>query len=40
MIVYNANKQTFVQDVRSGVIATGNEDGSITTYWDKVYKPE
>jgi len=22
------------------VIATGNEDGSITTYWDKVYKPE
>ena len=22
MIVYNANKQTFVQDVRSGVIAT------------------
>lgn len=22
------------------VIATGNEDGSITTYWDKIYKPE
>ena len=22
------------------VIATGNEDGSITTYWDRVYKPE
>ena len=22
------------------VIATGNDDGSITTYWDKVYKPE
>ncbi len=21
------------------VIATGNEDGSITTYWDRVYKP-
>ena len=21
------------------VIATGNEDGSITTYWDKIYKP-
>ncbi len=22
------------------VIATGNEDGSITTYWDKIYKSE
>jgi len=22
------------------IIATGNEDGSITTYWDRVYKPE
>lgn len=22
------------------VIATGNEDGSITTYWNRVYKPE
>lgn len=22
------------------VIATGNPDGSITTYWDRVYKPE
>ena len=22
------------------VIATGNEDGSITTYWERVYKPE
>jgi hypothetical protein len=22
------------------VIATGNSDGSITTYWDRVYKPE
>jgi len=22
------------------VIATGNEDGSITTYWDRIYKPE
>lgn len=22
------------------VIATGNEDGTITTYWDKIYKPE
>ena len=22
------------------VIATGNEDGTITTYWDRVYKPE
>lgn len=22
------------------VIATGNKDGSITTYWDRVYKPE
>lgn len=22
------------------VIATGNEDGSLTTYWDRVYKPE
>lgn len=22
------------------IIATGNEDGSITTYWNKVYKPE
>lgn len=22
------------------VIATGNEDGSITTYWNKIYKPE
>ena len=22
------------------VIAAGNEDGSITTYWDRVYKPE
>lgn len=22
------------------VIATGNDDGSITTYWDRVYKPE
>ncbi len=21
------------------VIATGNEDGSITTYWDRIYKP-
>lgn len=21
------------------VIATGNEDGTITTYWDKIYKP-
>jgi hypothetical protein len=21
------------------VIATGNDDGSITTYWDRVYKP-
>lgn len=20
------------------VIATGNEDGSITTYWDRIYK--
>ena len=25
---------------RDIVIATGNEDGSITTYWDRVYKPE
>lgn len=25
------------QDV---VIAVGNEDGSITTYWDRIYKPE
>lgn len=25
---------------RDIVIATGNEDGSLTTYWDKVYKPE
>ena len=22
------------------VIATGNDDGTITTYWDRVYKPE
>ena len=22
------------------VIATGNEDGTLTTYWDRVYKPE
>lgn len=22
------------------VIATGNDDGSITTYWDRIYKPE
>lgn len=22
------------------IIATGNEDGTITTYWDRVYKPE
>lgn len=22
------------------IIATGNSDGSITTYWDRVYKPE
>lgn len=22
------------------IIATGNEDGSITTYWERVYKPE
>jgi hypothetical protein len=22
------------------IIATGNENGSITTYWDRVYKPE
>ncbi len=22
------------------IIATGNEDGSITTYWDRVYKPQ
>ena len=22
------------------IIATGNEDGSIVTYWDRVYKPE
>lgn len=22
------------------IIATGNEDGSITTYWDRIYKPE
>ena len=22
------------------IIATGNEDGTITTYWEKVYKPE
>ena len=22
------------------IIATGNEDGSITTYWNRVYKPE
>lgn len=22
------------------VIATGNEDGSITTYWNRIYKPE
>ena len=25
---------------RDVVIATGNEDGSITTYWERVYKPE
>ena len=25
---------------RDIVIATGNDDGSITTYWDRVYKPE
>ena len=25
---------------RDIVIATGNEDGTITTYWDRVYKPE
>lgn len=25
---------------RDIVIATGNEDGSITTYWNRVYKPE
>ena len=25
---------------RDIIIATGNDDGSITTYWDKVYKPE
>ena len=25
---------------RDVVIATGNEDGTITTYWDRVYKPE
>jgi hypothetical protein len=25
---------------RDIIIATGNEDGSITTYWDRVYKPE
>ena len=25
---------------RDIVIAIGNEDGSITTYWDRVYKPE
>ena len=25
---------------RDVIIATGNEDGSITTYWDRVYKPE
>lgn len=24
---------------RDIVIATGNEDGSITTYWDRIYKP-
>jgi len=24
---------------RDVIIATGNEDGSITTYWDKIYKP-
>ena len=22
------------------VIATGNLDGTITTYWDRIYKPE
>lgn len=25
---------------RDIIIATGNEDGTITTYWDRVYKPE
>lgn len=25
---------------RDIVIATGNDDGTITTYWDRVYKPE
>ena len=25
---------------RDIVIATGNDDGSITTYWERVYKPE
>ena len=25
---------------RDIVIATGNEDGSITTYWNRIYKPE
>ena len=25
---------------RDVIIATGNEDGTITTYWDRIYKPE